>query len=284
MSRSSRLTCAMPAPLLSRGGEEPTCGDARPSTMPNWPGLSRCWRCADALTFCPTLVSIHAGCAVRWRKRRNIAASILPPDRRQPKTPILGRATGVRTAKVFLRGRHVVNCAGAWAAQIQPFGPPTRPVKGTDGLRCAGPSTQAEEAAGSRARAADSARQCARPRSTSSPAAMDASCLVQPSRKRASTSGWTPTPCSGCIRRPPRRCRRSAKCVSTTNWAGLRPGSPDGLPILGADLRCPATTPLPDIIATASCWPRSPRWLMTQLLTGNAAEFDLAPFSPLRFG
>ena len=41
-----------------------------------------------------------------------------------------GRASGARTAKSFYAAGTVVNCAGAWAAQIKPFGAPTRPVKG----------------------------------------------------------------------------------------------------------------------------------------------------------
>ena len=46
-----------------------------------------------------------------------------------------GRATGVRTTKSFYAAATVVNCAGAWAAQIKPFGAPTRPVKGPDAVR-----------------------------------------------------------------------------------------------------------------------------------------------------
>ena len=44
---------------------------------------------------------------------------------------VLGRrATGVRTSKSFYAADKVVNCAGAWAAEIKPLGMPTRPVKG----------------------------------------------------------------------------------------------------------------------------------------------------------
>jgi glycine oxidase len=67
-------------------------------------------------------------------------------------------------------------------------------------------------------------------------------------------------------------------------WAGLRPGSPDGLPILG---------PVPgwDGLTVASghfrngilLSPITGR-LMAQLLTEGRTEVSLAPFSPARFG
>jgi glycine oxidase len=66
-------------------------------------------------------------------------------------------------------------------------------------------------------------------------------------------------------------------------WAGLRPGSPDGLPILGA-------TSLPGYYAATGHYrdgillaPITAQ-LMTQLITGQPTRFDLAAFSPLRFG
>ena len=41
-----------------------------------------------------------------------------------------GRAAGVRTEKTFYASGIVVNCAGAWAGKIPPFHFPVRPVKG----------------------------------------------------------------------------------------------------------------------------------------------------------
>jgi glycine oxidase len=65
-------------------------------------------------------------------------------------------------------------------------------------------------------------------------------------------------------------------------WAGLRPGSPDKLPILG-------TTFLPGYYAATGHYrdgillaPATAQ-LMTQLLTRLKPDIDLAPFSPLRF-
>jgi glycine oxidase len=66
-------------------------------------------------------------------------------------------------------------------------------------------------------------------------------------------------------------------------WAGLRPGSPDDLPILGP-------TSLPGYYVATGHYrdgimlaPITAR-VMSHLLTGKRAEFDLTPFSPLRFG
>jgi glycine oxidase len=68
-----------------------------------------------------------------------------------------------------------------------------------------------------------------------------------------------------------------------SSWAGLRPGSPDGLPILG---------PVPgwDGVSVASghfrngilLAPITGR-LLAQVLTEGKTEMPLAPFSPARF-
>jgi glycine oxidase len=66
-------------------------------------------------------------------------------------------------------------------------------------------------------------------------------------------------------------------------WAGLRPGSPDGLPILGAtSLKgyYAATGHFRDGILLAPITAE----LMTQLLTGRKPELDLEQFSAMRFG
>jgi glycine oxidase len=69
-----------------------------------------------------------------------------------------------------------------------------------------------------------------------------------------------------------------------SSWAALRPGSPDGLPILG---------PVPgwDGLSVASGHYRNgillapiTGRLMAQLLTEGKTEVSLAPFSAARFG
>ncbi len=89
-----------------------------------------------------------------------------------------------------------------------------------------------------------------------------------------------------------RHLRRAARALVpslaygevASSWAGLRPGSADGLPILG---RVPGW----DGVSVASghfrngilLAPITGR-LMAQLLTGGETELPLAPFSPGRFG
>jgi len=66
------------------------------------------------------------------------------------------------------------------------------------------------------------------------------------------------------------------------SWAGLRPGTPDGLPILGA-------TPTPGYFVATGHFrdgillaPVTAR-IMSQLIAGQAPDFDLSAFSPQRF-
>jgi glycine oxidase len=65
-------------------------------------------------------------------------------------------------------------------------------------------------------------------------------------------------------------------------WAGLRPGTPDNLPILGAT-QTPgyfaATGHFRDGILLAPLTAH----LMAQIVTGARPEYDLSPFSPGRF-
>jgi len=67
-------------------------------------------------------------------------------------------------------------------------------------------------------------------------------------------------------------------------WAGLRPATPDGLPLLGALPPLPnrflATGHYRDGILLAPATAR----IMAQLLSGETPSIDLAPFSPARTG
>jgi glycine oxidase len=67
------------------------------------------------------------------------------------------------------------------------------------------------------------------------------------------------------------------------DWAGLRPGTPDGLPILGA-------TPIPNYYTATGHFrdgillaPITAQ-VMADNIEGRNPEFDLHPFSPARFG
>jgi glycine oxidase len=65
-------------------------------------------------------------------------------------------------------------------------------------------------------------------------------------------------------------------------WAGLRPGTPDNMPILGAtemDGYFVAAGHFRDGILLTPATAQ----VMTQVVTGNQPEFDLTAFSPARF-
>ncbi|MGC2198026.1 MAG: glycine oxidase ThiO [Terriglobales bacterium] len=180
------------------------------------------------------------------------------------------RAVGVTTDKTSYRAAKVVNCAGAWAAQIAPYPVPTRPVKGqmvcfampsrellkcvvrspeiyliprSDGRLLAGATV--EEAGFDRRTVPDTILALRQAAIAMLPALQDARVLE--------------------------------------DWAGLRPGTPDHLPILGA-------TPIPgyfvatghfrDGILLAPVTARA----VAQLMIGSMPQYDLAPFSIDRFG
>jgi glycine oxidase len=66
------------------------------------------------------------------------------------------------------------------------------------------------------------------------------------------------------------------------DWAGLRPGTPDALPILGATATpgyFAATGHFRDGILLAPITAE----VMTALIEGRTPEYDLTPFSPERF-
>ena len=73
---------------------------------------------------------------------------------------------------------------------------------------------------------------------------------------------------------------RKAKILES--WAGLRPGTPDALPILGATATpgyYVATGHFRDGILLAPITAE----VMAAVIEGRAPEYDLQPFSPARF-
>jgi glycine oxidase len=195
-----------------------------------------------------------------------------------------GRATGVRTAKSFYAAGKVVNCAGAWAAQIKPFGPPTRPVKGQMLCIVPAPPSQKMEAWVGHPKSGPLIQHTVRtpevyiiPRSDER-LILGATVEGAGFDKRVDAATVQHLHQAACKVVP-----EIAHMRIHDAWAGLRPGSPDGLPILGA-------TSLPGYYAATGHYrdgillaPITAQ-VMTQLLTGQPTGFDLALFSPLRFG
>ena len=181
-----------------------------------------------------------------------------------------GRATGVTTARTVFPSPKVVNCAGAWSGQIKsPHKIPTRPVKGQ--MLCL--------AMPSRTLLKHVIRTPAVyliPRS-------DGRLLVGATVEEA---GFDKRNDSATIQRLHRAALavvpklKDAKILE--DWAGLRPGTPDALPILGGT-ETPgyyvATGHFRDGILLAPITAE----VMTAVIEGRTPEYDLTAFTPARF-
>jgi glycine oxidase len=185
-----------------------------------------------------------------------------------------GRAIGVRTAKSFYAAGAVVNCAGAWASQIKPFGVPTRPVKGQ--MVCLIPQAGEKHAAPLVQHVIRTPQIYIIPRT-------DGRILLGATVEEA---GYEKRVDPDTVKRFTDLAiavvPEIAKMRFHDAWAGLRPGSPDGLPILGAtSLKgyFAATGHFRDGILLAPIT----ALLMVQVLKGRTPDFDLTPFSPQRF-
>ena len=180
-----------------------------------------------------------------------------------------GQVSGVTTDKTsYLTGK-VVNCAGAWAGEISPIPIPTRPVKGQ--MVCfAMPS-----------------------RNLLRHVVRSPEIYLIPRSDGRLLSGATVEEAGFDKRTVPetiQRLRRAAIAMLPAladarvleDWAGLRPGTPDGLPILGATTvpgYFVATGHFRDGILLAPVTARA----MAQLIETGKSEYDLGPFSVERF-
>ena len=185
-----------------------------------------------------------------------------------------GRATGVATTKSIFSAANVVNCAGAWSGQIA-FGPitpctfPIRPVKGQ--MLCLGsPSRELLK------HVIRSPEVYLIPRS-------DGRILAGATVEEA---GFDKRTDPATMQRFHRAAialipeLQNAKILE--DWAGLRPGTPDALPILGATSTPGyhvATGHFRDGILLAPITAQ----VMTDVITGVAPAHDLAAFAPARF-
>jgi len=179
-----------------------------------------------------------------------------------------GRVAGVTTDKSSYGAPIVVNCAGAWAGQISPHQFPTRPVKGQMLCVVGGPVLTHV------LRAPDVYLV---PRS-------DGRVLIGATVEEA---GYDKRTDADTIQ----RMRRAAialvpgleRARILEAWAGLRPGTPDALPILG-------TTSTPGYFVATGHFRDGilltpvTADVMAKLVTGADPELDLTPFSPARFG
>lgn len=179
------------------------------------------------------------------------------------------KAMGVRTDKERFAAGVVVNCAGAWASNVAPIGFPTRPVKGQmlsvamahpNQLRHVVRTPDVYLIPRSDGRLVIGA--------TSEEAGFDKQIVPETIKKqRKAAVAVMPA-------------LTDAPVMET--WAGLRPGTPDKLPILGA------TSILGYFVATGHyrdgilLAPATAR-VMGQVIAGEKTDFDLTAFSAERF-
>src|SRR6267154_419847 len=132
-----------------------------------------------------------------------------------------GRVTGLTTTKTTFLAPKVINCAGAWAGQIAPHKFPTRPVKGQM-LSLAAPTRTLLS------HVVRAPEVYLIPRS-------DGRIVVGTTVEQVGFDKRTDLPTIQRLYRAAVKmipALRDAKILR--DWAGLRPGTPDGLPILGA--------------------------------------------------
>ena len=179
----------------------------------------------------------------------------------------LGETAGVRTDKTTYNAPIVVNCVGAWAGQFGPVRFPTRPVKGQMLCVVEGPVL----------------RHVIRADDVYIVPRSDGRILVGSTGEEA---GFDKRTDPDVIRRlheaathliPPLGQSRILEA-----WAGLRPGTPDNLPILGPTAipgYFAATGHFRDGILLAPITAH----LMAKLIIGKNPDYDLSTFSPQRF-
>ena len=180
-----------------------------------------------------------------------------------------GRACGIATKKTSYLAAKIVNCAGAWSGQIAPQAFPTRPVKGQM-LCLLSPSR------GLVKHVLRSPEVYVIPRS-------DGRILVGATVEEAGFDKRTDVATIQRLRRAAIAlvpALRDAKILE--DWAGLRPGTPDALPILGATSTpgyYVATGHFRDGILLAPITAR----VMAQVIEEKIPDFNPDAFSPARF-
>jgi glycine oxidase len=177
------------------------------------------------------------------------------------------RVIGVCTDSTNYYAPVVVNCAGAWAGQVTPLQFPTRPVKGQMLAVVGGPKLR---------HVIRSAEVYLVPRT-------DGRIVIGATVEEA---GYDKRTDPDSIQRLHHAAIRLVPALTQARmleaWAGLRPGTPDDLPILG-----PTQTP-GYFVATGHfrngiLLAPITAHLMAQVVMGEKPDLDLCAFSPARF-
>ncbi len=207
--------------------------------------------------------------AAAWKTAKHRNVDFSSGDEVTALTVTDGHASGVKTTKTAFHAAKVVNCAGAWSGKIGPHAFPTRPVKGQMLCLLMPSPTPLKHVV----RAPEV---YLIPRS-------DGRLLVGATVEEA---GFDKRTDLATIQRLHRAALalvpdlRHAKILE--DWAGLRPGTPDALPILG-ETETPgyyvATGHFRDGILLAPITAE----VMTAVIEGGVSDHDLTPFSSSRF-
>jgi glycine oxidase len=180
-----------------------------------------------------------------------------------------GKASGVRTVKMQFAAGMVVNCAGAWAGQIAPHPFPTRPVKGQ--MLCV---IMPEK---------ELVRHVVRTPEVYLIPRSDGRMTIGTTQEEAGFDKQTAPETIQKLRQAALDLvPKLADARILEAWAGLRPGTPDGLPILGA-------TPTPGYFVATGHFrdgimlaPVTAK-LMAQIMTGQRPPIDVSELSAGRF-
>jgi glycine oxidase len=189
------------------------------------------------------------------------------------------RVAGVRTTRTHFAAPVVVNCAGAWSGQLVPLNFPVRPIKGQM-LATAPPLTYNEQGTPSSPRILQHAVRTPNvymvPRS-------DGRIVIGSTLE---DTGFDKRIVPATIRALHQQANELVPELVNTrtleSWAGLRPATPDGLPLLGA------TTIQGYFVATGHyrngiLLAPATAQLMMQLINHTRPDFDISPFRPSRF-
>ena len=176
---------------------------------------------------------------------------------------------GLKTVKTEFHAPVVVNCAGAWARDFGPGTVPTKPVKG--------------QMLALVAHRRDLLRHVVRGPEVYVVPRSDGRIVVGSTLEHA---GFDKRVTPETVQRLHQKAAEMAPDLGQARmleaWAGLRPGTPDDLPILGrgvVDGYFVATGHYRDGILLAPITAE----VMTQMIRGVQPEFDLSAFSPQRF-
>lgn len=181
-----------------------------------------------------------------------------------------GRAVGVRTSRATFQAPVVVNCCGAWAGQLM-FGPPTRPVKGHMlALLPARPHL---------------IRHVIRHRKTD--------VYLVPRRDGHIAVGSTVEEVGFDKRVVPETIQRLHQLAADLvpelgeariheGWTGLRPGTPDKLPIMGM-ASIPGHYVATGHFRNGILLAPATAQVMADVITGARPKIELEPFRPSRF-